>query len=799
MNDKIANCVVAKFNKLKKTGKPTANQWTVLAGIVEYNDADMRCVAIGTGTKCLPKSKLETGGRVVFDSHAEVLARRCLKRYLLSSTDQLPDAKYAMYTSHAPCGDASQIQLELEFQSNTGRSVDCASNNPLENESESNINPEEPHSGSEHPKKKIKVDGLQRGRDGHTLVGNLRTKPGRTDAEPTLQMSCSDKLALWIYCGFGGSLTNCSLTHLIIGDHFHPYIQESLITRTGAEPITIESTFIVFQHAKAGSKAPADSSITWCLGSEQQVLVNGRKQGAAKKNGEWPEKSNSMVCKYELGKLVGKGNYLQMKRANIKYQDRKNELLDETLTYYVIAYLKQHNFTDQQLLEYSNNLEIHVISTFGEVDSAIIQTQFITKEKGSKIADKFASLGIEIPAIPTVGKDDQVLFSEYYNNLTPLVNSKYVLFPISSEIDIGRKRASQSLKTRMTLTCHVSEIYSEQTTEICDPEDFDGINAFAGLLKNEMVGEVPKLAIPNNYRPIFDNTIEVLKKHCSKILPILPLLNSFISVSSFSNFNSLLSLTVQSPIKLEIQDIQVDMPGTLINTLSRFPMVLEPEDQLNILFNIRLLNNDLDTEKTNLSMSDMFVSSSRKSITFSIKCKLDKIINSNFCTRLALSQDGGLLTKDNIQLNHGRLFESAFKQKEVIPFVGLQFALSVIPPIKLHRVFSVQLLISNTGLLPRKLSIQIPQQKPKIDNYSFNFYKQKDELIQEYQQLNNSSIICLENLVQIESIPPKSCRLIMLHYIVIQGKNHELPTINVFDLGSNEEFVLKNTLQIYIE
>ncbi|KAJ3309948.1 hypothetical protein HDV04_005517 [Boothiomyces sp. JEL0838] len=745
MNDKIAQCVVTKFNNLKKSGKPNQTQWTVLAGIVEYNDTDMRCVAIGTGTKCLPKSKLESDGQLVFDSHAEVLARRCLKRYLLSYKDLLPNAKYAMYTSHAPCGDASQLQLELEFQGK--------------------------ESTEEPLKKKQKVE-IKRGREDHTLIGSLRTKPGRTDAEPTIQMSCSDKIALWLYCGFGGSLTNCSLTHLIIGDYYHPYIYDSLITRTGASPIIIEGTTVAFQHARKADKKPVDSSITWCLGEDQQVLVNGRRQGAAKKNDSWSEKSRSMVCKYEL---------------------------DETLTYYVIAYLKPHSFTDQQLLEYSKNLEIHVISTFGEVDSAIIQTQFITKEKGSKIADKFASLGIEIPAIPTIGKDDQVLFSEYHNNITPLVNSKYILFPISSDIDIGRKRASQSLKTRMTLTCHVSEIYSEQVTEICDPEDFDGINAFEGLLKNEMIQEIPKLTISNNYKPIFDNRIEELKKHCSKILPISPLLNSVISVCSFSNLNSLISLAVQSPVPLEIQDIQVDMPGALINSLSPFPNKLEPGDQLNFLFNLRLLNTDLDTEKPTASMSDLFVGTSRKSITFSIKCKLDKIINSNFCTRLALSQDGGLLTKDNIQLNYGRLFESAFKQKEVVPFIGLQFSLSVIPPIKLHKVFSVQLLVSNTGTLPRKLSIHIPQQRPKIDNYKFDFYKQKQDLIQEYQQLNNSSIICLENLVQIESIPPKSCRLIMLHYIVIQGKQHELPPINVFDLATNEEFVLKNTLQIYIE
>ena len=162
-------------------------------------------MAARTGSKCLSSSSVsKCQGSVIHDSHAEVLALRALNRFLLlevyatlrdqgqsytspfvcyrrldpnseeSSNEDLqqpyeirPDVSIYMFSSEAPCGDAS---MEIIIAEKGTGSVpwehvpDCATS-------------------------------LQ-GRGYFSALGCVRRKPSRGDAEATTSKSCTDKLAL---------------------------------------------------------------------------------------------------------------------------------------------------------------------------------------------------------------------------------------------------------------------------------------------------------------------------------------------------------------------------------------------------------------------------------------------------------------------------------------------------------------------------------------------------------------------------------------------------------------------------
>ncbi|XP_062618389.1 tRNA-specific adenosine deaminase 1-like [Saccostrea cucullata] len=128
--DKIADLCYKKYQSLPKKGKPQKEkEWTLLSCIVITKNKEMRVVSLGTGTKCIGKSKLSPNGDTVNDSHGEILARRAFLRYLYAELTEAysgrksdiftaPDmtsnkcglksgVHFHLFSSHTPCGDAS--------------------------------------------------------------------------------------------------------------------------------------------------------------------------------------------------------------------------------------------------------------------------------------------------------------------------------------------------------------------------------------------------------------------------------------------------------------------------------------------------------------------------------------------------------------------------------------------------------------------------------------------------------------------------------------------------------------------
>ncbi|XP_053979128.1 tRNA-specific adenosine deaminase 1-like isoform X1 [Hylaeus volcanicus] len=326
--DEIAKLCIDKYIKLGKSGKPTETEWTVLSGIVlRKGDGLLSLVALATGTKCLGEidlinTELYKDGCRLNDSHAEVLARRAFLRYLYEQINLLLDGtksdvftmddkkklklnngiSFHFFTSQTPCGDCSIFPKDEFCENDTPpmkirkHDYDDAGEVIMEsyNDKKEQIIKDIYRTGAKCVKTEQYQDPHLGGVNYH-VIGPLRTKPGR--GNPTLSLSCSDKMAKWNILGLQGSL----LSILI------PSIKMETITVGGKCPFSLEAMerglhkrfnnketpglkimqakFSFQQQKNHKRKYPCPSSIIWCAVRYRntEIAVEGRKQGATKK------------------------------------------------------------------------------------------------------------------------------------------------------------------------------------------------------------------------------------------------------------------------------------------------------------------------------------------------------------------------------------------------------------------------------------------------------------------------------------------------------------------------------------
>lgn len=248
--DQISEICLNFYNELPKTGKPVEKEWTVLSCIVQYDRLTnkIEVVSLGTGSKCIGASKMCPAGGVLNDSHAEVFARRGFLLYLYDNIRRhikneqsiftfseglykvKPGIEFVFYSSQLPCGDASIIPKSgHEDQYGDILKNKCLCKDIYDAPCKKRKLKEDIYRTGAKCLPHSEQDSQVPGTNFH-LLGQVRTKPGRGDR--TLSVSCSDKMAKWIYLGIQGALLSllCEpiyLKYFVFGAKM-PYSEETL-------------------------------------------------------------------------------------------------------------------------------------------------------------------------------------------------------------------------------------------------------------------------------------------------------------------------------------------------------------------------------------------------------------------------------------------------------------------------------------------------------------------------------------------------------------------------------------------
>jgi hypothetical protein len=224
--DRLLKLLLDTYGGIGKRGKCQSHEHTTLAGVLVhfdsnvykvpdgrtlFNEEDDGCVvvAMATGTKCIPESSRCALGTAVHDSHAEILVRRVLMRWLLDEIDLCKFDKVSLIFDGLGDGKTVKLREGLTFHLIT-TSPPCGDCSILE--------PSVGTSGLKRDRTGAKIlksaKDLPTASDVETYdatqqCGVIRRKPGK--GPPTASVSCSDKILKWNLLGFQGCLMSCFL------------------------------------------------------------------------------------------------------------------------------------------------------------------------------------------------------------------------------------------------------------------------------------------------------------------------------------------------------------------------------------------------------------------------------------------------------------------------------------------------------------------------------------------------------------------------------------------------------------
>ncbi|XP_078666178.1 uncharacterized protein LOC144908459 isoform X6 [Branchiostoma floridae x Branchiostoma belcheri] len=333
--DRIASVSHQVFNNIVLNLQESISGRKVLAAMVMLRGDEEQgtVISIGTGNRCITGEHLSLEGQTVNDSHAEIIARRGLLRYLyqqlLSYYDDpensifqecdedskqhfklKPDVTFHLYISTAPCGDGALFSLH-----------DTEQVSEVEEPLEMSDNIQHTPIFSDPGKQGLLRTKMEQGEGTIPIDPDtpIQTWDGVLRGERLRTMSCSDKIARWNIVGLQGALLSHFLEPVYLSSvtlgmmYIHGHLTRAVCCRWARGDVELQSLLppnYKLNHPQVGRvmtfSPPRETektkplSINWCLGQDIAEVIDSTKGKCVERYGCHPVSKVSKSSLYVL-------------------------------------------------------------------------------------------------------------------------------------------------------------------------------------------------------------------------------------------------------------------------------------------------------------------------------------------------------------------------------------------------------------------------------------------------------------------------------------------------------------------
>ncbi|ORX82073.1 hypothetical protein BCR32DRAFT_279236 [Anaeromyces robustus] len=513
---------------------------------------------------------------------------------------------------------------------------------------------------------------------------------------------------------------------------------------------------------------------------------------------------------------------------------------DEVLNFYFIIRFSNDSINIDSIIDTS---EVQVTVSIAENYYNKSNATNFTETNGKK------KVGADNAENSIFQSNQEILFSLIYNSdeQKPILNKEegYCIFPLKVPLDmsgIKEKRKSPSIILSASLVQKTSEGF--KNSDIANNEEYCNAEIVTSPNHLEELWD-ETLNFPNSSRPLrlyeyrrSSYTDSIYSRTIQRSIALKPMIEVYLHSASIDTDEGILSVEIQchssnTSIPIELKQLNVDITNAVVtrytsnNSDEEFPVVLQPEDRLYLLYHTSLLE---DNSKSSMVGMGQAIQNNFKNGLHSVLISIqgtpiidgvhNQIINSKFYSSMNFIPGNistgvgveGIITQPGISTTQRALEKFNSDDQEKLKNEGITISFSVTSAATFYKIFTIQLFIVNRSNKTRNFTVVIPskldEQKKKtlydnskVASKEIGLAMKSEEFLRRWAENEKleSSLICLENNINLGALYPNTCQNINLHFIAIRGQIHTLKLVQLTDNESNMVMNIRNALQICVQ